>query len=339
MDIPHRDFAHSHPFQFLVGPEKRSIYIHSGLVQQHSQTLDTLVRGGMVEANEQCATLEDIDEETFIRFVEFAYTGDYLVPAPKLVVSLSADDGQGQSFEGYAGRDLSHRASVGSLTADDGHGQSFEGYDPWNPPKRALKKKAIVKKRQNLWVNYDNGEPEPAEGRPPKPPPEEVEFMAQHPGIWWQLPRESKAWREFKRKVQVRQTPAWEPRANVHPDEDYGPVFLSHASLYVFSDRYSIQALRELVLQKLRLTLSRFTLFPERTGDVVELLKYAYASTGDHDHGIDKLRDLVTDYITCEIRTIGTNPGFLEYLKEEGFAASDLMAKLVAQLDSPSEDR
>lgn len=33
------------------------------------------------------------------------------------------------------------------------------------------------------------------------------------------------------------------------------------------------------------------------TTDVVELLRYVYANTMDHDDGIEKLRNLVSDYL------------------------------------------
>ena len=36
-----------------------------------------LINGDMVEATEKCAVLEDVDEDVFVRFCEFAYRGDY----------------------------------------------------------------------------------------------------------------------------------------------------------------------------------------------------------------------------------------------------------------------
>lgn len=310
-------FAHSHPFRFLVGPEKASIYVHSDLVEQHSRTLGALVSGGMTEAAERCAYLEDIDETTFIQFVEYAYTGDYSVPEPGLDPD-HADDVHGHSPGSPANDEVEH--------ADEG--SPMTRYEEW-PPKKVVSKPSKMSKsrarRRNQWVQSSDEEIV----FPPEPVPE--------PRFGVDEQRESKWWQEFKSKAQPREIPAWQPRVNERSNEDYRPIFLCHASLYVFSDQYSIETLQELVLQKLRLTLVKFKLFPERTGDVVELLKYTYANTMDHDSGIDKLRGLVTDYVVCKIQAFVTNPNFLEYFKEEGFAAKDLIVKLAQRLQPEAE--
>lgn len=52
--------------------------IHSALVAQQSKKLHALVNNGqMKEATERRVVWEDADEETFIRFSQFAYTGFY----------------------------------------------------------------------------------------------------------------------------------------------------------------------------------------------------------------------------------------------------------------------
>lgn len=67
----------SHPFKFLVGPRGREFIIHSALVAHQSEALNALVNGGMKEASEQCVVWDETDEETFLRFCQFAYTGSY----------------------------------------------------------------------------------------------------------------------------------------------------------------------------------------------------------------------------------------------------------------------
>jgi hypothetical protein len=44
----------------------------------------------MAEAKESCAFLEDVDEGTFVRFVEYMYTNDYPVPDP-VIVQMASD--------------------------------------------------------------------------------------------------------------------------------------------------------------------------------------------------------------------------------------------------------
>lgn len=74
-DLP--SIFNSHPFKFLVGPGRKEFTMHSALVSHQSKALDTLVNGGMKEAIEKCVVWDETDEETFIRFCQFAYTGSY----------------------------------------------------------------------------------------------------------------------------------------------------------------------------------------------------------------------------------------------------------------------
>jgi hypothetical protein len=79
-------FLGTHPFRFLIGPSKKTIYVHAGLVAQHSSSLGALVNGPMTEAREKCAFLEDIDEDTFMRFIEYLYTDNYFISDLEIVL-------------------------------------------------------------------------------------------------------------------------------------------------------------------------------------------------------------------------------------------------------------
>src|ERR1700733_507674 len=89
LGVTRDSFISSHPFRFLIGPDKKTFYIHTELVAQHSSTLGALVSGPMAEAKENCAILEDVDEGTFVRFAEYMYTNDYSVPDPEIVQMAS----------------------------------------------------------------------------------------------------------------------------------------------------------------------------------------------------------------------------------------------------------
>lgn len=51
--------------------------IHSALVAAQSPAFERLVNSEFKEAQDRRAELEDVDEATFIRFVQYAYTGEY----------------------------------------------------------------------------------------------------------------------------------------------------------------------------------------------------------------------------------------------------------------------
>ena len=130
----------------------------------------------------------------------------------------------------------------------------------------------------------------------------------------------------------MRHHEPWEPRQNKESCEDYTQVFLCHARLYVFSDRYGIEPLLELTQQKLRLTLSTFNLFDERVSDIIELVRYTYEHTMEHEEGIDKLRSLVMDYVTCQMEAIVKDKDFITMLQEPGALAKDLVLKSLRRL-------
>ncbi|KAG6245868.1 hypothetical protein E4U24_004147 [Claviceps purpurea] len=71
----------SKAFEFLVGPEKKPFIIHSELVASLSPVLERLVKGNMEEAQKGSVVWEHVDEQTFIRFSQYAYMRTYEYPA------------------------------------------------------------------------------------------------------------------------------------------------------------------------------------------------------------------------------------------------------------------
>ena len=72
----------SPPFKFIV--DDTPIYIHASLIAQHSKPLERMINGGMAEAQQGFAVLREVDEGTFIRFVQWAYNGYYTVARHEL---------------------------------------------------------------------------------------------------------------------------------------------------------------------------------------------------------------------------------------------------------------
>ncbi len=52
-------------------------------MEEHSAPLAAMMNGSMREAREGCATLDDIEGETFASFCEYAYVGDYAPAQPQ----------------------------------------------------------------------------------------------------------------------------------------------------------------------------------------------------------------------------------------------------------------
>ena len=61
----------------LVGSERKRYTLLSRLAAYHSEPLGVLINGSMSEAKESFAVLRDIDQDKFVRFCQYLYTGDY----------------------------------------------------------------------------------------------------------------------------------------------------------------------------------------------------------------------------------------------------------------------
>jgi hypothetical protein len=71
-------------FQFNVA--KEAFVLHSKLVSRHSPALHALMCGHMMEAEEKQTFISDVDKDTFARFAEFIYGGDYNVAEALIVL-------------------------------------------------------------------------------------------------------------------------------------------------------------------------------------------------------------------------------------------------------------
>ncbi|KND89567.1 hypothetical protein TOPH_05669 [Tolypocladium ophioglossoides CBS 100239] len=140
--------------------------------------------------------------------------------------------------------------------------------------------------------------------------------------------RRRRLWNEFENAQDYGPARCPRPRKNTDPRASYREVFLSHARLYVFADCYGISQLAQLSFLKLRGTLVAFELFDERTGDVVELLRYCYM-----DPVPEKLRELVVHFVACHVEKLWKNEEFQGLVEAYGELSRALVGKLLARLD------
>ena len=122
------------------------------------------------------------------------------------------------------------------------------------------------------------------------------------------------------------------PRSNIAPEEDYTEVFLAHARMYVFAEKYDIQPLKTLALLKLHHTLSIFTLFPGRVGDIMTLLKYVYANTAEAVDGNEDIRTMLAHYIGCEMETLTKDGEIKDLMLDNGDMLGDFLKMFASRV-------
>ncbi|KAJ5915590.1 hypothetical protein N7466_011523 [Penicillium verhagenii] len=295
----------------------------------------------MIEAKTRHVDWSDVDEDTFTRLCEFAYLRDYTPPTARLI-------------------DGSYTPPTARL---------ITGSSPSTKAKKAARKKK--KSRSDFNWNWavrpaePEAEPEPteypreaepemppleAEPEMPMPPPgsepdvSPPEVACDDPEIPY---KERSVWTRqlcgtFEQSLVVPSSHptdsnyAFKPPQNTGSWEDFTPVFLEQARLYVLADKYGIDSLCELVLSKLHRTLASFKLYDTGVSGVIELVRFVYMNTRpSYGENIDAMRNFVTRYVVSVLGQIGENAYFRELLEDGGPFVNDFW-KIIWGIDNNS---
>ncbi|KAG8531837.1 uncharacterized protein KY384_003473 [Bacidia gigantensis] len=130
-------------------------------------------------------------------------------------------------------------------------------------------------------------------------------------------------------------------RANMHSGENYTPVFLHHAQVYIFAASKGIGILADHALNELTVTLSKFTLYKERIGDIVALVRWVYSYLDD-DRGAwaneEPLRKLIRRVIKRELVMLIKDEEFQDLMVEDsgegGWLLKDVMDLVGGRLEA-----
>ncbi|KAJ5306955.1 hypothetical protein N7508_005970 [Penicillium antarcticum] len=247
----------------------------------------------MIEAKTRHVDWSDIDEDTFARLCEFGYFRNYTPPISRLI----------------------------------------DGRSPFTKVTETAKEKK-KRKKNRLHSDWNDSlmepTPEPGpEAEPEAPPPDDAcddqEVPYKERSVWTGQLRDV-----FERSLVVPSPPITDldytfmPPKNAGSWEDFSPVFLEQARLYVLADKYCIESLCQLVLFKLHQTLINFKLYDTGLSGIIELVRFVYTNTPpNYGEKIDAMRNLVTRYVVSILGQIGENECFQELLEEGGPFVTD----------------
>jgi hypothetical protein len=93
------------------------------------------------------------------------------------------------------------------------------------------------------------------------------------------------------------------------PFTSYTAVFLSHAKVHRFGVRTGRLSLSVLAFYRLPWLLEPFTLFKERTGDIIQLLKFVF----EDSEYVENLGNMLRDYIVWNVEMIMRNADFKSF--------------------------
>lgn len=99
----------------------------------------------------------------------------------------------------------------------------------------------------------------------------------------------------------------------------------------VCSKEDDIQPWKILAFENLQSQLAVFNLYDERTGDIVALLRYVYANTGDSAPGYEELRILMRYHNGCEMVTLMKDGDIKDLMIEDEGALLTIYMSIVAK--------
>jgi hypothetical protein len=255
----------SNVFSFTAGKQKQTVSVHSEATARLSPSLRALI---ISFGDSRWVTWSDVDLQDFVRFYLIAYTGDYIPASP-----------------GWECFDLATGKSLAAI--------QYDTSDVFQP--QSAKEVEEHKSSEDSEEQQCSGTQHTRKNK-----------IKQSIKSWNFAPRvigKSKTAtlrKAFKRKVYQGSDcrkyldSKCQPPSNTDSKEDFTPVFLGHTRLYVLANKYGIENLTLLALQKLHMTLVLFRLYESRISGILKLVRYTYLNTARTK---DPLRALITEYI------------------------------------------
>ncbi|THV47371.1 hypothetical protein BGAL_0314g00020 [Botrytis galanthina] len=294
MPASFRDILNSRLFKFTVGEKvdghATEFFVHEEAIVQLSKPLEALMRGGMSESQAACTVWDDVGKETFERFVQFAYTGDYTVPTPvsKIRKWDSLDNSEGLSLISI--KDKKKKRLNDQVKSELALALASSKLD--------LKVEELLSPQRVRYSELTS-----------------FKFSVDFECLTFPL-------------IAARNNydHTCEPSRTIRPWSSYTNVFIGHAALYILGDFRLVDTLKALALYKLHKTLCIFELNHGTLQDVIDLVRYVYAEKGGEERSggeIGALRGLVCLYMAINASVLSLDDRFMELLGEGGQFVKD----------------
>lgn len=264
-----------------------------------------MINGSMSEAVNEVATLEDVEAETFVRFIQWAYTGSYHVGRNN---NNNNNDDVGANHN-----DVGESAMAEEL-ADRVYASEEAG---WQLPPPTPKKILYARRAMNKKSGYGEDD------FYPRSPLENLRkaFCERDYPVFESSLAPSYPFYHYNNNVNNSNS-----NNNSGLSLDNQPeAFLLHAKLFVFGEKYDIQALKMRSIHNLHCSLSHHQLLPQHIPDITNLIHYSYENTLTSG---DPLRDLLASYVELEMAVLIEAKPFEELLEAGGDFVGDFLKRV-----------
>lgn len=263
-----------------------------------------MINGRMSEAVNEVAALEDVETETFVHFIQWAYTGSYKVERN--------DNNNNNYYNSNKNNDVgANRNELREATTDE---DELPG-KVLGPSLKHISPRRSRHLRNSKWGFA------------------EKDYFSRSP-----LENLKKAFCE--RDYPVIESPLLlvEPSSSSYNNngndndnnrelrQDQQPdLFLPHAKMFVFAEKYDIQPLKMLAIHNLHHALSHYQLLPQHVSDITNSIQYSYENTHASD---DLLRELLASYVELEMAVLIEAKPFEDLLEEGGDFVGDFLKRV-----------
>lgn len=315
LTVSSRSLASSKPFLFTIGASKREFSMHSALVASQSPAFERLVNNSnFKEGQSYHAELGNIEEETFIRFLQYAYTGKY-------------DEGEVQAPPADKGPIEASAAGPGPEPEPEPEPVPKPvkpAYDSWGFGTSSSAKKNLKRKgpKTARWDEHTYVEPA-EEATPIRTTPEGIYDQTTRTIVFEALSQ------KFATRVSILAAGGISIPAN--KIQVGGPAtsnpYLLHAKVFVFADYWGVTGLKEVSLRKLSSALQEVGLLVNTKwvrDRLVALVEYCYEEPRP-----EELVSLVHLYASFRLPQLWESEKFQELFRRHAELSVALMRAVV----------
>ncbi|XDG09670.1 hypothetical protein ABKA04_009285 [Annulohypoxylon sp. FPYF3050] len=307
MSIPSGDLFTNRFFNFIVGEDKKEFVVHANVFARLSRPIHVLINGPFTEAEEGHAVWDDVTEETFKRFIQFAYCGDYECIEPKSACESESNDDELQL------------AQVGSIIA-----MLLQGnFIPKVRPLRSNGFRWILPycihdmyrdKKMNQTISITRIRPSNNQYR---------EFRY-HDGRVATVDALIKWYSELGLATAYNQR-IRKDTLGTQTCENIREIIFYHAELYILADKYRIKELARLATAKMGKLLHTMRWTRESIRHIADLIPYVFKNTMPED----MMRETLVWYVSIVVDDLYEDNQFSEVLKDVPEFSYGILRKLI----------
>lgn len=240
----------------------------------------------MKKSAEATVIWDDIEPATFVHLMEYVYTRDYSVPKLAKIPDNNETD--------------QHKNAISDVENQDNDSENEDRYSENGSQEDDDKPDSLFE-----YLEYT------------------VNKGAQYRFVKNRFLKSKKHQAQYATSY-FKDTNDWLVDIKQYPRTGYTAVFMTHINLYILGDKYGITNLKDLCLNRFRLTLLYCVGDSEMQGALLVAIRAAYSNTGLKD----PLRTLLVEYCIADMEWFTSNIDAKDLISEVPDFSADLLLSI-----------